>query len=361
MISVIIPLYNIDKEYVIQCCESLKRQRVQEIEYIFIDDCSTERLGVEVVEEYSAKDNRFILIELSENKGVSEARNEGIRKASGEYIYFLDSDDWVRDNYFFDIQEILNEEENRNADFLILGSDTLFCNRSKTAMIQLSNVEEIIMRKEELRDAQIQIMEFCKKYPSINFGTMVMKLYKKSFLFDNNLLCISGIKKEQDCVFNLYALSCADMVRIVNISGYNYRINPKSICHKYNENISSIYLNTIEHYYNFARKNDLSNEAYFYCLWTLNTIFNLDFYNKYNKKCIRKRINEFVELLNKPQYQEALSKINLENVKVHNRIMVHLLREKKYYLYWVLYLIRYKMKIGTIIIKLRNVRWKLDG
>src|SRR5690625_5286864 len=92
-ISVIIPVYNTEK-YVAECIKSLLDQTYKNIEIILVDDNSNE-LCKQLLEELSEKDNRITLHRLSERKGVGVARNFGIEKATGDYIYFMDSDDYL--------------------------------------------------------------------------------------------------------------------------------------------------------------------------------------------------------------------------------------------------------------------------
>lgn len=92
-VSVIIPVYNTEK-FLRKCLDSVCNQTLQDIEIICINDCSTDGSS-EILREYAGKDNRIKLIELFENGGAAKARNIGIDIAHGEYIGFVDSDDFV--------------------------------------------------------------------------------------------------------------------------------------------------------------------------------------------------------------------------------------------------------------------------
>ena len=92
-ISVIIPVYNTEK-YLRQCLDSVVNQTLKDIEIICINDGSTDN-SLQILNEYASSDNRIKLINLIANKGVSFARNFGIRLSKGRYIGFVDSDDWI--------------------------------------------------------------------------------------------------------------------------------------------------------------------------------------------------------------------------------------------------------------------------
>ena len=92
LISVIIPVYNIEK-YIARCIESVIAQTYHNLEILLIDDGSTDSSG-RICDEYSAKDSRIRVIH-QENKGLAEVRNVGLREAKGEWIQFVDGDDWI--------------------------------------------------------------------------------------------------------------------------------------------------------------------------------------------------------------------------------------------------------------------------
>ena len=97
-ISVIIPVYNGEK-YIKRCIESIKKQTFYNWEVILVDDGSKDKTG-EICDKYAGEDIRIKVIHKS-NEGVSIARNVGINNATGDYITFIDSDDWIDSDFFF--------------------------------------------------------------------------------------------------------------------------------------------------------------------------------------------------------------------------------------------------------------------
>ena len=96
-VSVIIPVYNVEK-YLSECLDSVVNQTLKDIEIICVNDGSPDGSAA-ILEEYAQKDNRIKVI-TQENRGLSEARNSGLKIASGEYIAFLDSDDYIDLKFF---------------------------------------------------------------------------------------------------------------------------------------------------------------------------------------------------------------------------------------------------------------------
>ena len=97
MISVIIPIYNVEK-YLTKCIESVINQTYKNLEIILVNDGSTDN-SKEIIDKYSSIDSRIKVIN-KKNGGLSDARNVGIELAKGEYITFLDSDDWIELNMY---------------------------------------------------------------------------------------------------------------------------------------------------------------------------------------------------------------------------------------------------------------------
>ena len=106
LISVVVPVYNVEK-YLPRCIESILKQTYTNFELILVDDGTPDRSGI-ICDRYAEKDSRIRVIH-KENGGVSTARNAGIDAAKGEWITFVDSDDWIDENYLHVLQSPLNE------------------------------------------------------------------------------------------------------------------------------------------------------------------------------------------------------------------------------------------------------------
>ncbi|MDO7020479.1 glycosyltransferase family 2 protein, partial [Brachyspira innocens] len=116
MVSIIIPVYNVSN-YLKTCLESVINQTYKELEIICINDGSTDN-SFEILKEYASKDKRITIID-KKNAGVSAARNDGIEKAKGEYIFCIDSDDYI-DNDFIEV--FYNNAKKNNSDLVVLST-----------------------------------------------------------------------------------------------------------------------------------------------------------------------------------------------------------------------------------------------
>ncbi|WP_051145378.1 glycosyltransferase [Butyrivibrio fibrisolvens] len=169
-ISVIVPVYNVEK-YVIKCVDSIINQTYKNLEIILVDDGSTDTSG-EICDEYQKKDDR-IKVFHTENRGLSCARNYGIKQATGEYIAFLDSDDYVYGSYIEDLYGLCKEcgADIAQCDFIFVLEDSAMLKE------QIYNKVEIITGKEA-------VIRCCKQPNAVKYNVAWNKLYKKK-LFDD--------------------------------------------------------------------------------------------------------------------------------------------------------------------------------
>ncbi len=136
MISIIVPVYNVEP-YLEQCLDSIIHQTYRDIEIIVVNDGSTDRSG-EICRAYAGRDPRIVLFE-TENRGLSAARNLGIDNAHGEWIMFVDSDDWVEPEF---CEAPLRAAMENDAD-LVVFCFTKVCQSGQTIPVKLSGVGNI--------------------------------------------------------------------------------------------------------------------------------------------------------------------------------------------------------------------------
>ena len=114
-VSIIVAVYNAEK-YLRECLDSLLRQTYQNIQILCVDDCSTDS-SFEILNQYRLKDNRIDVVRLESNRGQAIARNVALRRADGEYVCMLDSDDWFSDDAIESAVKVF--EDNSSADCVL--------------------------------------------------------------------------------------------------------------------------------------------------------------------------------------------------------------------------------------------------
>ena len=208
-VSVIIPVYNAEK-YLEQCLESVLNQTLQEIEVICVDDGSIDR-SLDILEKYQNRDERVHII-CQENRHAGVARNVGLAAAKGEYVHFLDADDWVETCAYKDWYAIAKDQD----------ADACVC-FFKRYDNQNGKTEKV---KNALNKEYISVSSFKEnpKYFIYNAVVPWNKIYLRSFLIDNDIR-FDDLICANDRAFYFRMLSHATRIVIVQEYWMNYRIN----------------------------------------------------------------------------------------------------------------------------------------
>ena len=202
-ISIIIPVYNAE-EYLYECLDSLINQTMKNTEIICIDDGSTDN-SYEILSEYAAKDNRFIILQ-QENKGAGAARNKGMEIAKGEFLAFLDADDFFE----HDMLEItLNKIEKTQADFVIFNSNQFDDKTKQFVDSDWFVIYDFFPNEETFNYSQISGNIF----KSI-VGWAWDKLYRTSFVKKHNLK-FQEQRTTNDALFVFSALFLASKISLL--------------------------------------------------------------------------------------------------------------------------------------------------
>ncbi|MCC9965999.1 glycosyltransferase, partial [Streptococcus agalactiae] len=193
-ISVIVPLYNVEK-YIINCISSLTNQTYQNIEIILIDDGSTDNSG-RICKKLAQEDHRIIYLR-KENGGVSSARNLGLQYATGSYIGFVDSDDYISKTMYENLLKRLLETnaDIAETDFALI--DNRFTKKKRKKIQKVLNKEEAI--REFLSGNVVE-------------NNLVIKLFKKTVIA--NLKFKEDVIVGEDMLFSLQALQNSDRVTV---------------------------------------------------------------------------------------------------------------------------------------------------
>lgn len=209
LISIIIPVYNVES-YLNQCLESLKHQTLKDFEVILVNDGSTDN-SLSICKEYSSLLPNCQIIE-QKNQGVSAARNTGIQNASGNYFYFMDSDDWVDLNF---IETLTNEINKADFDVFIFGFNKV--NASGALINKILPRNESIIEKNK---------NFENLFECLNDGLGLAvwdKVIKTSIIKDNEII-FERMKNAEDFVFTIEIFSKIQSIKIIPFSPYFYRI-----------------------------------------------------------------------------------------------------------------------------------------
>lgn len=309
-ISVIIPIYNVEK-YIKQCLESVINQTLADIEIICIDDGSTDN-SLQILEEYARVDKRFKVIS-QKNEGQGIARNKGIEIAKGEYIIFLDSDDWLEINA---LEFLYKEAKTKNmqvVQFDYINHDEY---SKKSKYITFANEIEN-KYKARLNDGDTFNWKNYKEGCLYNLDLHIWnRIYNLDFI-KKNKISFAPTKNGEDHLFRNGILLCADKILYLNQYLYHYRTRKGSIVNTKDE-INMCIIENIDYLKDFLIEhnfyNELNEEFEKYKLQVL-----IWHYFQLPESTINKYKDRVKNILNNKQYKKFLKKIKsnrsiLENI-----------------------------------------------
>lgn len=265
LISIIVPVYNVEK-YLRECLESLINQTYDNVEIICFNDASTDN-SLSILEEYACIDDRVKVINSSINVKQGGGRNRALKLSKGEYICFVDSDDWI-DKHF--VEMLYSAISTFNADIAI--ADCYEYNNG--------HLKEITYLGKNIQCSTIEL----KRKILLNGCPLPTSIFRRNLIFDNNLFFPEGVFYEDNAVGPAIFLSARKIIKIDN-SLYYYRMNPTSTTHRINDyrffdrlETSLLALNNIKKLSNFESELAILEEEIewrFIRLYFIGTLFGV--------------------------------------------------------------------------------------
>ena len=319
-ISVIIPVYNAEK-YISRCLESVINQSYKDFEVICIEDKSKDN-SLDILREYAKKDNRIKVIENFENKGAALTRNVGIDAAAGDYIYFIDADDYIDEKY---LECMIEKIEKENCNIVL-----------NLSIVNETNGTETLYKHPSMPD----IKEGCiDKFTSIHDAPCFIwaRMYRKAFLNKYNLRFLNT--HADDVVFNTITTIYGEKTYVFFGEKYHYTVNDTGMTGQA-ETSNSKDLNHIKAHsmiYDFLKERKMLDDKL--KLFRVYTFIKVDTEEKFNfyKSFFEKIETDFrrnENIYNEMEKYFAYSLLNSSNydeyLKNHNKIVtIGFLRRKK--------------------------------
>ena len=240
LVSIILPVYNA-QNHLARCVGSICAQTYRNIEIIILNDGSKDQ-SLPVCEEFRQKDPRILLVDKA-NSGVSDTRNLGLKLASGKYVEFVDSDDYLDPDF---TERLVAAAEENEADFVIAPYKMVIpAGASKPEQVLDKIQDELgvmsVARPPEVReygflpagvyDKDTFALRLMDKPASYFYSVLWNKLYRRDILTGNDIQFVSEMRWAEDLVFNLRYIQYAARFVAIDKPGYYYVQNPQSICH----------------------------------------------------------------------------------------------------------------------------------
>lgn len=219
LVSIIIPAYNVES-YISTCLDSVINQTYQQLEIIVINDGSTDKT-LERIQEFAHSDKRIKLIN-QENHGLSAVRNLGLQLATGDYIMYVDSDDWLD---FDTVECCVNKIINTQADVCLFSYLSEFENRNEERKLFSS---DRLFEQEECAELQRRLLgpvgeELSMPQRLDSYGSFAMKLYRRDLLKNMVFTDTSLIGTAEDVLFNIEFFLRVKRAVYINKPFYHYR------------------------------------------------------------------------------------------------------------------------------------------
>lgn len=209
-VSIVIPVYDAEK-YIEECIESLLSQTLKECEFIFVNDGSHDRSS-EIIKSYQNSDSRIILIN-QKNQGVSVSRNKGVQLSTGEYIGFVDADDFVETDMF---ENLYNSAMKNECDIVFSNFESE--QQGHKVITKYPFPVGVNLDKDFIKQ---KLLPYFIEKDDLN--TVCNKIFRKKMIFDNKIVFPVNVTLGEDGLFNIYSFSHATSIKYLDYTGYHYR------------------------------------------------------------------------------------------------------------------------------------------
>lgn len=311
-VSIIVPVYDAPEEYLRKCLDSLKNQTLSSYEVIVIDDGSPNIKLKSVVDEYSS----IFSVIHTENRGVSSARNTGLSRARGDWVTFVDADDWADQNMY---EKLLAKANSSSPDTDIVICDCIVEFDGQKIENHFLPEEFIRWNSESKLKTLCEIIGINKFYnpPEVSIAVPWGKLYRRASLLDGDIQFQGNLPRAQDLVFNLAAFDAARNVVYLPDCIYHYRKYAGSKTNRCSSKIIDEFERVLAAIKKFvdAHPNELLLQGYYsrvvQCLHSdvRLYIFNVDNKMRYSEK--RRLLNDLVK---RDPYRTALRSIKRQYI-----------------------------------------------
>lgn len=320
-VSVIIPVYNVEK-YIDKCLNSVINQTLKDIEIIIVNDGSPDN-SQSIIDEYSRKDKRIISL-IQENGRQGKARNNGLKHATGEYISFIDSDDYIESDM---LEKMYNKAKEEDSDIVICSNYNIY---------EATNGNEVIFIDEKLMEDSIDN----KKNKLLNIISPCCKIYKRSLIQNSNIFFMEKLYYE-DLAFSIKSLVLSNKISYVNEPLYYYIIHEGSTMTSTNVIRNLDIINAFEDIITFLKDKKMYKNYYSEIefmainnlyISTIVRIIRSNVSKNEKKKIINKLLKYFYDNFNNYKKNKYLSTLNK-----NRKIIYILINLKQYWLIKLLY------------------------
>lgn len=326
-VSIIVPIYNVE-QYLSQCIESFCRQTLEDIEIILVEDGSPDNCGA-ICDRFAEKDSRIRVLH-KKNAGVGAARNDGIKLATGEYVIFVDSDDYIPEDAY---EKMYNCAKENDADIVLADIYTV---QDETVRYIKFFEKPFVTTDRKFLDEVVK-SAFYNHYcpmppasgPAYGYGGPTNKLVRRSLVMDNDIWFDTSVKGVfDDVIYSAYILACAEKVAYITEPVYYYRLLENSITRTYKANMleinAAIFASIEKFMEKYGPDGRYNNGFYAVVLRRLNESLSKYFFNKDNQNPKSENMKQLQKTICSEPYVSAAKKINRSILSTRYRMIARL-------------------------------------
>lgn len=328
LVSIVLPIYNVEK-YLPKCLDSIVNQTYKNIEVICVNDGSPDNSD-DIVKKYAEKDERIILIN-QKNQGLSGARNTGIQAANGEFIMFLDSDDWIDEGT---CQSAVEQIKKENAQLVLWSYMREFPDKSiPKDIFGVSAQKAIVFENDSMKNLHRRIAGLTGEELSVpeNADSVVTawgKLFRTEIIKDNDLTFTdTKIIGTEDALFNLEAFCYIKKAVFINEYFNHYRKdNETSLTRKYKQALFNQWQELYSRMGKIIEEKNLHFEAALNNRIAL-SIIGIGLNEIINSSSAKEKIKKIKSVITSPRYKKAYADLEVKYFPIHWKLFFTLCKK----------------------------------
>ena len=327
-LSVVIPVYNVKPDFLRCCIDSVLSNSSSGIEVVIVDDRSTN--GCEILcDEYGRADSRIKVIHQAINAGVSAARNTGVKEARGEWILFVDSDDWMEAGYLETVSDHMISDIEVIMFSAIRESVNVASTYGTSDGVVLYSEDQGAYDLSELRDRMLKqnLLSTHPRYDTVKYCWG--KVFRRAFLIENDIT-FPDLNYCEDIVFMSRVFQKAAKVIQIPDRLYHYRVTENSAVNSYRPNA----LEEQRRFVDLLQGSADEDTMLYAALLSMQICITRYLYHKDNKKGLLSKHREANRHFSEYPYSEVFRRLNWKDMKRAEKIKAFLIKHRQYFLYY---------------------------
>lgn len=337
-VSVIVPVYNVPKKYLEKCVSSLVNQTLNDIEIILVDDGTPDTSG-KLCDGYAKKDSRIKVIH-QENKGLCGARNTGVKSSTGEWISFVDGDDWIEPNAY---EKLYNIGTKNNVDVVMFGYVKDY--PSKSVIMHYDKYFEnkkVYNTSEDIAYLQKMILNY-----NANCAMAPTKFIRKSVIEKYNIYHDEKLRQGAEGIeFNIRLFSKIKSALFLNETFYHYIYNDESITTVHNEKNHQMVIDCFKKIKGEINNDDSEIMGWFYnrMKYVILTTAISGYFSRSNKEPYKTQKRKFKKYMSDTLVQETLNSKNYQGLSTTRKVTLFFIKHRLFLLVKIISMVRTKQK-----------------